>query len=293
MVNRKTILITGSKGQLGSSLKKISKAYNYNFIFTDKSSLDITNFEFLKEFFQKNTIDTVINCAAFTDVDRAEFKKNIAKTINHKAVSFLAEICHRHNIQLVHISTDYVFAGNQDKKYNENDIPKPISYYGKTKLDGENSILKYNLNNSIIIRTSWLYSESKNNFVSKILDKFLTHSEVKVVNDEIGSPTNSLDLAKILLDIIPNIRNNQTEIYHFSNIGHCSRFEFANEIKGIMKSKVELIPYTKNETKIIRPKFSVLDISKITKHFNVKNETWQSSLNAYLKKNKTVYNYEI
>ena len=292
MVNSKTILITGSKGQLGNSLKKISKAYNYNFIFTDRSNLDITNFDLLKEFFKKNKIDTVINCAAYTNVEKAEFKQNLAKTINHNAVSFLANICCKHNIQLIHISTDYVFDGNQDKIYNENDITNPLSYYGKTKLEGEYSILKYNLNNSIIIRTSWLYSEFENNFVSKILNGFIKCSEVQVVSDEVGSPTNSLDLAKTILHIIPKIKNNQTEIYHFSNIGYCSRIEFANEIKKIMKSKAKIIPYIKNEKKAIRPKFSALDISKITKNFEIKNKTWQSSLNTHLKKNKIVCKYE-
>ena len=292
MVNSKTILITGSKGQLGSSLKKISKSYYYNFIFTDRSNLDITNFDLLKEFFKKNTIDTVINCAAYTDVEKAESKQNLANTINHKAVSFLANICYRHNIQLIHISTDYVFEGNQDKIYTENDITNPLSYYGKTKLDGEHSILKHKLNNSIIIRTSWLYSEFENNFVSKILDRFIRCSEVQVVSDEVGSPTNSLDLAKTILDIIPKIKNNQTEIYHFSNIGYCSRIEFANEIKKIMESKVKIIPYIKNEKKAIRPKFSALDISKITKNFDIKNKTWQSSLNTHLKKNKIFCKHE-
>mgnify|MGYP001471124637 CR=1 FL=1 len=283
MVNSKTILITGSKGQLGNSLKKISKAYDYNFIFTDRSNLDITNFELLKEFFKKNKIDVLINCAAYTNVEKAEFKQNLAKKINHKAVSFLANICYKYNIQLIHISTDYVFDGNQDRIYTENDITSPISYYGKTKLDGEYSILKYNLNNSIIIRTSWLYSELENNFVSKILNRFFKNSEVQVVSDEVGSPTNSHDLAKTILEIIPKIKNNQTQIYHFSNIGYCSRIEFANEIKNIINSKVKLIPYIKKVKKIIRPKFSALDISKITKDFQIKNKTWQTSLNAHIK----------
>ena len=289
----KNILITGSKGQLGSSLRKISNNYDHNFIFTDKIILDITNLEMTKQFFKRNKIDTVVNCAAFTDVENAEFLQNHANTINNKAVSHLANICSEYNIQLIQISTDYVFDGNQNISYRENDIPNPLNYYGKTKLDAENQILKYNLKNSIIIRTSWLYSEFENNFVSKILDKISTSSEVHVVKNEIGSPTNSLDLAKTILDIIPKIKNHQTEIYNFSNIGYCSRFEFAVEIKSIMKSKVKVVPYFNKESKVIRPKFSALDTSKIIKSFKIKINTWESSLKSHLLKNNIVHNYEV
>tara|TARA_Y100001954_G_C15805599_1_gene602463 strand:- start:373 stop:1254 length:882 start_codon:yes stop_codon:yes gene_type:complete len=293
MVISKNILITGSKGQLGSSLRKISKNYNHNFIFTDKIILDITNSEMTEQFFKKNKIDAVVNCAAFTNVENAEFMQNQANTINNKAVSYLANICSEHNIQLIHISTDYVFDGNQNISYRENDIANPLNYYGKTKLNGENEILKCNLKNSAIIRTSWLYSESENNFVSKILNKINSGSEVCVVSDEIGSPTNSMDLAKTILDIIPKINNDQTEIYNFSNIGFCSRFEFATEIKNIMKSKVKVIPYIRKETGVIRPKFSPLDTSKILKSFKININTWESSLENHLLKNNIVHNYEV
>ncbi len=293
MVGCKKILITGSKGQLGSSLRKISKNYSFNFIFTDKINLDITNSEMTEQFFKKNKIDTVINCAAFTDVENAELMQNQANTLNNKAVSFLANICSEYNIQLIHISTDYVFDGKQDISYTENDITNPLNYYGKTKLDAEYEILKCNLKNSVIIRTSWLYSEFENNFVSKILNKINSGTDVYVVSDEIGSPTNSMDLAKTILDIIPKINNEQTEIYNFSNIGFCSRFEFATEIKNIMNSKVKVIPYFNKEPKLIRPKFSALDTSKIIKSFKININTWESSLKNHLLKNNIVYNYEV
>ena len=145
MVISKTILITGSKGQLGSSLKKISKAYNYKFIFTDKSKLDITNFDLLKEFFKNNKIDTLINCVAYTNVDNSQIKKNICNKVNHEAIGFLSRLCEKFNIQLIHISTDYVFDGKKDSPYDESDFTEPLNYYGLSKLQGEKAVMNYNL----------------------------------------------------------------------------------------------------------------------------------------------------
>ena len=230
MVNRKNILVTGSKGQLGSSIKEISTNHPYYFYFKDKSDLDITNFSLIENFLKDNNIDTLINCAAYTDVLNADKNKFFSEKVNHIGADNLAKLCYKFNIQLIHISTDYVFDGHNNYPYKESNSTNPLNYYGISKLKGEKKILSYNLKKSVIIRTSWLYSKFNNNFVSKILDNLDKNQEILVVEDEIGSPTNALDLAKIILEIIPKLSNSKTEIYHFSNLGLCSRFEFAKKI---------------------------------------------------------------
>ncbi len=288
MVNNKTILVSGSKGQLGTSLKKISKDYNYNFIFTDRSNLDITNFDLLKEFFKKKTIDTFINCAAFTDVTMAEQNMDYSNSVNNIAVGNIAILCRELNIQLIHISTDYVFDGLSTLPYHENNNTNPKNYYGKTKLKGENKILNQKLENSAIIRTSWLYSNLENNFVNKIIKKLKNQKKIYVVEDEIGSPTNAHDLSKVIMDIIPKLSNSNTEIYHFSNLGFCSRYQFAIKINQLTNSNCEIISKRDIFPNIKRPKFSALDSSKIIKNFKLKIDPWETSLKTHLKKNNII-----
>ena len=283
MADKINILVTGSDGQLGNSIKRISNGFDiYNFHFTNKNELDITNNNLIQEYIEKNKINIIINCAAFTNVEEAEKKRELADLINHVSVDNLAKICSEQNIQLIHISTDFIFDGLKDYPYNEKDTPNPINIYGLTKLNGEKKMMSYNLDKSIIIRTSWLYSESKNNFVSKILNKINHQNYINVVENEIGSPTNVKDLAKVILSIIPKLKNDKTEIFHFSNIGFCSRYDFATEINKIVKGKSSIKSERVSESKVKRPKYSALDSKKIINKYDIKIDDWKYSLSDHL-----------
>ena len=214
---------------------------------------------------KKNNIDTIINCAAYTDVTMAEQNMDCSNIVNNIAVGNIAKLCCELSIQLIHISTDYVFDGLSILPYNENNNTNPKNYYGKTKLEGENKILNQKLENSAIIRTSWLYSNLANNFVNKIIKILNYHKKIYVVEDEIGSPTNAHDLSKVIMDIIPKLSNSNTEIYHFSNLGFCSRYQFAIKINQLKNANCEIISKTDKFPNIKRPKFSALDSSKIIK----------------------------
>lgn len=293
MVTKKKVLITGANGQLGSALKYLSLSYNNQYFFSTKKDLDITDFPSVLYFLQKHKIDTIINCAALTDVKFCESNPSLANEVNSKAVQNMAELCSRLKKQLIHISTDYVFDGNKKLPYLETDKTNPINNYGLSKLRGENGILKYNLRNSAIIRTSWLYSNSDNNFVSKIIKKIKNKEDLKVVNDEMGSPTNCFDLAKIIFSLIPKLKNKQTEIFHFSNYGYCSRYNFAKEINMLLGNKSKIISCQNLDSNLNRPKFSALDCSKILNFLNLKNITWSDSLTLHMKKIQKNYINEI
>ena len=284
MVNKKNILVTGANGQLGISIKEVSNDYNYNFYFKEKKDLDITNFIIFEKFLKKNNIDTIINCAAYTDVIMAEQNMDYSNIVNNIAVGNIAKLCRELSIQLIHISTDYVFDGLSISPYNENNNTNPKNYYGKTKLEGENKILNQKLENSAIIRTSWLYSNLPNNFVNKIINKLNYNKKIFVVEDEIGSPTNAHDLSKVIMDIIPKLSNSNTEIYHFSNLGFCSRYQFAVKINQLINANCEIISKRDKFPNIKRPKFSALDSSKIIKNFKLKINPWEISLETHLKK---------
>ena len=285
MVERLKILVTGCNGQLGSSIKGNSDCYNYIFFFKEKSELDISNYNILKNYLKKNKIDTVINCAAFTDVENSEVNKELADKINHCAVDNLAKLCAKFNIQLIHISTDYVFDGNRNIAYSENIITNPINYYGLTKLKGEKKIFKYDLKNSAIIRTSWLYSNSKNNFVSKIISKINTGTSFSVTDKEYGSPTNVEDLSRTILEIIPQLKNTKTQIYHFSNLGICSRYDLAIKIRQLTKGVTKISPEIKSSSMVNRPKFTPLDSTKLSENFKIEIKDWETSLKEHLSQN--------
>ena len=210
MYNKFNILVTGSSGQLGSEIKELSKDYSYNLFFTTRSELDIINKEDIKNFVNDNNINTIINCAAYTAVDKAEEDKVNADLVNRKAVEKLAQIAKENNIKLIHISTDYVFDGKSFKPYTEDDMTNPNSVYGQTKLDGELEMIKINPSNSIIIRTSWVYSSFGNNFVKTMIRLGKEKDSLGVIFDQVGTPTYAKDLAKIILDIIPNIEGNKS-----------------------------------------------------------------------------------
>ena len=282
---KKNLLITGCEGQLGHSIKKLSVNFTeYNFIFKNKHQLDISDFSLVKKQIKENKIDTVINCAAYTNVSKAEKNKKLANLINNLAVENLANICFEKSIQLIHISTDYVFDGKKNTPYNENDRTNPINYYGYSKLEGEKRVLEKELKNSAIIRTSWLYSELKNNFVQKIVNKIHKKEKLVVVCDEVGSPTYSNDLALFIIKILSRLNSKQAEIYNFSNQGFCSRYEFACEILKIIGESMKIVPINSSSFKITRPKFSVLDLSKIKNEFIYDLNDWRHSLEICLKK---------
>ena len=289
MVNKKNILVTGSKGQLGQAIKNIAHNFlNYNFYFKDKAQLNITKFDLLYSCIEENEINIIINCAAYTNVEKAEKERDIANMVNHIAVDNISKICKKKKIQLIHISTDYVFDGLKISPYNENDKPNPISYYGKSKLKGERKMMSHKLKNSAIIRTSWLYSMYAENFLLKILSNIKSLDSFSVVNDEHGSPTNANDLAELILKILPKLEND-TEIYHFSNLGFCSRINFANQIKEYCKENVTIKPKQSDNDNNIRPRFSALDSSKIINKFGLNIDDWSSSLRNMLQIEK-VYN---
>ena len=275
------ILVTGGNGQLGSELSEISPNYpDDNFIFTDISDLDITDHNSVAVFIENNKINVIINCAAYTAVDKAESEPELADAINHQAVANFAQIAKDKNIKLVHISTDYVFDGTNHKPYVESDTPNPQSVYGQTKLDGEIAMQHINPINSIIIRTSWVYSKFGNNFVKTMLRLAETRDEISVVSDQIGSPTNASDLAKTILTIVPQIENESTELFNYSNEGVCSWYDFALEIFRIKNIKIPVNAVKTSEfpTLVKRPTYSVLDKSKIKSRFHPRILSWKASL---------------
>ena len=280
------ILVTGSKGQLGRELRELEKDYDYNFFFTDRTNLDITSKDDIKNFCEINNINTIINCAAYTAVDKAETDIENADLTNRKAVKKLAIISQELNIKLIHISTDYVFDGKNFKPYCEEYQTNPNSVYGKTKLDGENEMININPKNSIIIRTSWVYSSYGNNFVKTMLRLGKEKESLGVIFDQVGTPTNAADLAQTILDILPSITNEKVEIYNYSNEGVLSWYDFAKEIMKMAKLDCEINPIETYQypTPAARPHFSLLNKAKIKKEFNITIPFWKDSLDKCLRK---------
>tara|TARA_B110000240_G_scaffold103046_1_gene116624 strand:+ start:65 stop:934 length:870 start_codon:yes stop_codon:yes gene_type:complete len=275
------ILVTGGRGQLGSELKEIVSNYpDYNFLFTDVKTLDITNHTAVKEFIEINNINGIINCAAYTAVDKAESEPELADAINHLAVANFARLSKDKNIKLIHISTDYVFDGTNHKPYVETDTPNPKSVYGQTKLDGELAMQEINPANSIIIRTSWVYSKFGNNFVKTMLRLAETRDEISVVADQIGTPTNAADLAEAILNILPQIKNETVELFHYSNEGVCSWYDFAKAIFEIdgLTIKANPIESAQYPTPAERPFYSVLNKKKIKEKYKIKVPYWKDAL---------------
>lgn len=287
MLNSKyNVLITGSNGQLGSEIKELSNLYSYNFFFTDKTNIDITSKDNIKDFCQTNNINVIINCAAYTAVDKAQSDIENADLVNRKAVKKLAIVSNELNIKLIHISTDYVFDGKSFKPYKEEFQTNPQSVYGKTKLDGEKELINVNPKNSIIIRTSWVYSFYGNNFVKTMLRLGKEKESLGVIFDQVGTPTYAAHLAKIILDIIPNIKNDKVEIYNYSNEGVLSWYDFAKEIMKMAKidCKINPIETFQYPTPAKRPHYSLLNKAKIKAMFNVEIPYWKDGLDDCLKR---------
>ena len=276
------ILVTGSNGQLGNELRLVveEKDKVNNYFFTDVEELDITNKIDVSQFFQANNIDVVVNCAAYTNVDKAEDESEIADLINHIGVKNLAESCKERDGFLIHISTDYVFDGTKNNPYSETDETNPLGVYGETKLRGENAI-KSSGCEYVIIRTSWLYSSFGKNFLKTMQRLTAEKESIKVVFDQIGTPTYAGDLANVIDTIIQrdeaDIKN---QIYHFSNEGVCSWYDFAVAINKISGNNCNIQPCLSKEflSKVSRPHFSVLDKSKIKQDLGIEIPNWCNSL---------------
>ncbi len=226
------------------------------------------------------------NGAAYTQVDKAENESDLANAINNLAIENLAKISKAKGISLIHVSTDYVFDGSSDRPYTEEDVPNPQSVYGKTKLAGENAMLNINPANSIIIRTSWMYSSYGTNFVNTMLRLAREKKELNVISDQVGTPTYANDLARTILEILPKIQNEDVAIYHYGNEGICSWYDFAKaifEIKGI-SIMVNPIATWQYPTAAKRPKYSMLDKTKIKEKYQVEIPHWKDSLELCLQK---------
>ena len=278
------ILVTGEKGQLGSELKKNSHTNNnFEWIFTDRPSFNISDLENVNVYLDICKPNIIINCAAYTAVDRAEDDFETANIINHKAVSLIAKWCNENNCKLIHISTDYVYDGNSLLPYIEADETNPLNSYGKSKLLGDLACQKNNPS-CIILRTSWLYSSFGNNFLTKMINLMQNRDEIQVVNDQFGSPTYAGDLASTILLLIKN-KKWHSGIYNYTNSGNISWYDFANEIKSIygFSSIIKSISTKKYSQKTKRPKYSVLDNSKIINSLKIKQMGYLDSLKKCIK----------
>ena len=275
----KKILVTGANGQLGQCLQKISSQFEeFEFIFTDSETLDITNKEEVNDFFWQNAPDFCINAAAYTAVDLAETDIEKAFLVNADGTENLAEACAENNAQFIHVSTDYVFDGENNLAYTEEDFTNPLGVYGASKLAGDELALEVNPC-SVILRTSWVYSEFGKNFVKTMLNLFSTKEELNIVADQFGQPTNANDLAEAIMKIIKSEKITPG-IFNFSNLGRISWFDFAEKIAELSEAKIKLnaIETSQYPTPAKRPKNSVLDLDKISKTYAIQLKSWEESL---------------
>jgi len=288
------ILVTGKNGQLGKSIHKVidNNKQGDNFVFVGREELDLSNENNIARYFENNVFDLIINCAAYTQVDKAEQEVELANQINHLAVKQLANIANKQQARLIHISTDYVFDGESNKPYIETDKTNPINVYGKTKLAGEKALQETMQTNAIIIRTSWVYSEYDNNFVKTMLRLGKQRDELSVVSDQIGSPTYATDLANAILDIVQNKTfkeaGQKTQVFHYSNEGEISWHEFAKEIFKIAKIDCKANPIVTEQypAPARRPENTLMDKGRIVEEFSVNIPDWIASLKKMLKKSE-------
>jgi dTDP-4-dehydrorhamnose reductase len=273
------ILITGANGQLGNEFRVLADQYpGHEFIFLSRSELQIENAENVKQVFAVHQPQWCVNCAAYTAVDKAESEKETAFAINAKAAGTLAKVCAETNTGFIHISTDYVFDGSSAEPYKEDAGTGPINTYGHSKLQGEQLVQQYNPD-AIIIRTAWVYSFFGNNFVKTMMRLMKERESINVVNDQVGSPTYAADLAQAIMQIITGAQH-APGVYHYSNEGRISWYEFALAIKELIGSNcaVNPIPSSSYPTPAKRPQYSLLDKSKIKSTFNVQVPEWKESL---------------
>lgn len=276
----KKILVIGGNGQLGNCIRKIAPDFelDYEFIFTDSQTLDVTNEDQVQSFFYENKPDFCINASAFTAVDLAESEKEKAFAVNAQGVAHLAEASKEYNSVLIHVSTDYVFDGETNLCYSEDDFTNPIGVYGESKLKGEELAMDINPQ-TIILRTSWLYSEFNKNFVKTMLNLFSQKKELGIVADQFGQPTNANDLAEAIMNIIEAPQKTYG-VFHFSNYPETTWFEFAEKIAEFSKSKIKLNQLTTEQypTPARRPKRSTMCLDKIEETYKIEPKYWENSL---------------
>lgn len=275
------ILVTGANGQLGNEMRRLAEGANAEcFVFTDVAELDITDLQAVRRCVSENRISVVVNCAAYTNVDKAEEDAETADRINHRAVENLAVACREAGAVLIHVSTDYVFQGTGHLPCREEEPTNPLGVYGKTKLAGEKAIeasgCRY-----LIFRTAWLYSSFGNNFVKTMRRLTAEREQLNVVFDQVGTPTYAGDLAALIYYVIESGKYKEHQgIYHFSNEGVCSWYDFAKEIAALSGHECDIVPCHSDEfpSKVKRPAFSVLDKTKVKKDFDYKIPYWKESL---------------
>ena len=277
----KRILVTGANGQLGSEMRKLGSVSPNEYIFTDVQELDITNKEAVMSFVEQNGVNIIVNCAAYTNVDKAEDDEATAELINATAVGNLAEAAKAVDGTLFHVSTDYVFGADGNTPRSENMPTNPLGVYGRTKLSGEQAIAEVGAK-AIIIRTAWLYSEFGNNFLKTMLRLTAEKESLNVVFDQVGTPTYAGDLALVIFSIIEgNLYAGNEGVYHFSNEGVCSWYDFATEIAiaaGNLECNIQPCHSSEFPSKVTRPPYSVLDKSKIKQTFGVDIPHWRDSM---------------
>lgn len=286
MADTKKILVTGANGQLGSEIRELSKNYpEFQFDFTDHQELSIIDADAVNAYFDQHQPAYCINCAAYTAVDKAEdaAERALVDALNAEAPGYLAKACANHQAKFIHISTDYVFEGNGTKPYKEDDSTKPVSVYGITKLQGEKNAAQYT--DAIIIRTAWVYSAYGKNFVKTMMKLMQERPQINVVGDQYGTPTYAADLAAAIMKIIVSGKW-QPGIYHFTDEGKISWYEFALAIKEQMNAhcEVKAIPTTEYPTPAKRPAWSVLNKTKIKQVYNIEIPDWKDSLRICMDK---------
>ncbi|WET47685.1 dTDP-4-dehydrorhamnose reductase [Chryseobacterium indologenes] len=276
----KKIAVIGSNGQLGNCIRKIAPDFEnqYEFLFTDSTTLDVTNEDMVNDFFYDNKPDYCINASAYTAVDLAEKESEKAFAVNADGVANLAQACAEYKTILIHISTDYVFDGDTNLPYSEDDFTNPIGVYGESKRKGEELALELNPG-TIILRTSWLYSEFNKNFVKTMLNLFSQKTELGIVADQFGQPTNANDLAAAIMEIIEN-PNKTFGIFHFSNYPETTWFNFAKKIAEFSKSSIQLNALTTEQypTPAKRPVRSTMSLDKIEEIYKIEPKHWENSL---------------
>ncbi len=278
------VLVTGANGQLGKCLKDVSHLYpDTNFLFMGRENFGLEQFEMVRTVLETVRPDWVINAAAYTAVDKAEVETTLAFLINGESVGHLASVCAANGIRLLNVSTDYVFDGSKESPYVETDVTNPIGVYGASKLQGENLCLKY-APDSIVVRTSWVYSQHGHNFVKTMLRLLGERDSINVVNDQHGNPTYAIDLAAALLQIVHHT-NAASGIYHFSNSGPITWYQLASAIKELIGSQCQINPISTDQypTPAKRPAWSVLSNEKIQQTFGIAQQDWYLSLQHCLK----------
>ena len=277
------ILVTGANGQLGMEMRNVSVGSADRYIFTDVAELDITDADAVDRVIASEKVDVIVNCAAYTNVDKAEEDEQTADLINHRAVAILASVAAKYGATLIHISTDYVFDGGSCVPYKEDDATSPTGAYGRTKLAGEHAVIESGCR-YLIFRTAWLYSPYGKNFVKTMMKLTAEEGSINVVFDQVGTPTCAADLAALIYKVITERMLDRQGIYHFSNEGVCSWYDFAVEIRDLCGNTCDIRPCHSDEflSRVRRPSYSVLDKTKVKNIFGINIHHWKKSLRKIL-----------